>query len=54
MSVVIGQIVFSDYTKCRILLLRERGKCTKEISELLLKEVIRASHPGISKFLSMY
>ena len=31
-SVPIGQMVFSDYTKCRILLLRERGKRTKEIS----------------------
>ena len=47
-------MVFSDYTKRRILLLRERGKCTKEISELLLKEDIRASHRGISKFLSRY
>ena len=25
-SVLIRQMVFSDYTKCRILLLRERGK----------------------------
>ena len=50
----IGQMVFSDYTKRRILLLRERGKRTKEISELLLKEDIRASHRGISKFLSRY
>ena len=47
-------MVFSDYTKRRILLLRERGKRTKEISELLLKEDIRASHRGISKFLSRY
>ena len=47
-------MVFSDYTKRRILLLRERGKHTKEISELLLKEDIRASHRGISKFLSRY
>ena len=31
-SVPIGQRVFSDYTKCRILLLREHGKRTKEIS----------------------
>ena len=31
-SVPIGQMVFSDYTKRRILLLRERGKRTKEIS----------------------
>ena len=53
-SVPIGQMVFSDYTKRRILLLRERGKRTKEISELLLKEDIRASHRGISKFLSRY
>ena len=53
-SVPIGQMVFSDYTKHRILLLRERGKRTKEISELLLKEDIRASHRGISKFLSRY
>ena len=53
-SVPIGQMVFNDYTKCRILLLRERGKRTKEISELLLKEDIRASHRGISKFLSRY
>ena len=53
-SVPIGQMVFSDYIKRRILLLRERGKCTKEISELLLKEDIRASHRGISKFLSRY
>ena len=47
-------MVFSNYTKRRILLLRERGKRTKEISELLLKEDIRASHRGISKFLSRY
>ena len=47
-------MVFSDYTKRRILLLRERGKGTKEISELLLKEDIRASHRGISMFLSRY
>ena len=47
-------MVFSDYTKRRILLFRERGKRTKEISELLLKEDIRASHRGISKFLSRY
>ena len=53
-SVLIGQMVFSDYTKRRILLLRERGKRTKEISELLLKEDIQASHRGISKFLSRY
>ena len=53
-SVLIGQMVFSDYTKRRILLLRERGKRTKEISELLLKEDIPASHRGISKFLSRY
>ena len=50
----IGQMVFSDYTKRRILLLRDRGKRTKEISELLLKEDIRSSHRGISKFLSRY
>ena len=31
-SIPIGQMVFSDYTKRRILLLRERGKRTKEIS----------------------
>ena len=53
-SVPIGQMVFSVYTKRRILLLRERGKRTKEISDLLLKEDIRASHRGISKFLSRY
>ena len=47
-------MVFSDNTKRRILLLRERGKRTKEISELLLKEDIRASHRGISTFLSRY
>ena len=35
-------MVFSDYTKRRILLLRDRGKRTKEISELLLKEDIRS------------
>ena len=47
-------MVFSDYTKRRILLLRDRGKRTKEISELLLKEDIRSSRRGISKFLSRY
>ena len=47
-------MVFSDYTKRRILILRDRGKGTKEISELLLKEDIRASRRGISKFLSRY
>ena len=31
-SVPIRQMVFSDYTKRRIVLLRERGKPTKEIS----------------------
>ena len=35
-------MVFSDYAKRRILILRDRGKGTKEISELLLKEDIRA------------
>ena len=55
-SVPIGQMVFSDYTKRRILLLRlrERGKRMKENSELLLKEDIRVSHRGISTFLSRY
>ena len=52
--VPIGQMVFSDYTKRRILILRERGKRTKEISELLLMADIRASNRGISKFLSRY
>ena len=47
-------MVFSDYTKRQILFLRERGKRTKEISELLLKEDIRASHRGILKFLLGY
>ena len=47
-------MVFSDYTKRRILLLRDRGKRTKKILELLLKEDIRSSHRGISKFLSRY
>ena len=32
--------MFSDYTKRQILLLQERGKRTKEILELLLKEDI--------------
>ena len=41
MSVPI-EMVFSDYAKRRILILRDRGKSTKEISELLLKEDIRA------------
>ena len=50
----IRKMVFSDYTKYRILRLRRQRNCASGISRLLQNEGISASRRGIPKFLLKY